>query len=97
MATREDDHQWSAFTYWVVMATFHAEEENITQVSSNKMPLVSLFGLGRSRMFRDAILAVGNYGEIYERSMESFVPRSGRNELNNNTVPGSQFFVPTGL
>ena len=93
LATREDDFQWSAFAYWIVTATFSAEEENITQSTSNKMPLVNLFGPDHSRMFRDAIVATGNYGEIYARSMQSFVPRSGRNLLNDNSM-GPQFYVP---
>lgn len=92
MATRQDDHQWSSFVYWLVSATFHAEENGIDQGSSNEMPVTNLFGPNLSRMFRDAILAVGNYGEIYNRTLEAIVPRSGRNLLNVNPV-GPQFYA----
>ena len=94
LATREDDHQWSAFVYWIVSATFYAEEKGFTQVTPNEMPLVNLFGPDHSRMFRDSLLAVGNYGEIYARSVQSSVPRNGRNLLNNVNPPGPQFYVP---
>lgn len=75
------------------MATFYAEEKSISKINSNEMPLVNLFGPDHGRMFRDAILAVGSYGEIYERSVQSSFPRNSRNLLNVNPV-GPQFYVP---
>jgi general L-amino acid transport system substrate-binding protein len=84
LMTPSDDVQWSAFVYWVVSATFHAEEETISRFNSNQMPEVNLFGPSFMRMFRDVILSVGNYGEIYFRNVESIEPRSGRNLLNGN-------------
>jgi hypothetical protein len=84
LMTPSDDVQSSAFVYWVVAATFHAKEEQISRFNSNKMPEVDLVGPSFMRMFRDAILAVGNYGEMYFRNDESIEPRSGRNLLNGN-------------
>ncbi|CAB9505643.1 extracellular solute-binding protein [Seminavis robusta] len=75
LATMQDDHDWSAFVYWVVDATVHAEEHNITQQTSNDMPEVLVFGESLHRMFRDAILEVGNYQEIYSRNVNQFIPR----------------------
>ena len=39
--------------------------------------------VGFPRLLRDAVL-VGNYGELYERNVERFIKRSGRNKLNQN-------------
>ena len=68
LVTKEDDAQWTDLVYWVIMATFYAEENGITHDLSNEMPLVGLFGSELERIHRDTIFAVGNYGEIYERA-----------------------------
>ncbi|KAG7340723.1 glutamine synthetase II [Nitzschia inconspicua] len=83
MVTREDDIQWAKFVYWIVNAIFYAEEEEITQdTAAEEMPEVTLFGTRFQDMFKDAVSAVGNYGEIYERNAESEVSRGGLNTLN---------------
>lgn len=97
--TRQDDSQWSSVVQWIVIATFYAEEKGISSDVSYEMPLVNLLGPYKghggdqskdrdfSRMLRDAVL-LGNYGELYERNLEDFIPRSGRNKLNNQDPPG---------
>jgi hypothetical protein len=66
------------------VSTIYAEEEKITQSTSNEMPIVNLFGPGYKRMMRDTIFEVGSYAEIYERTMEHIIPRkNGPNMLNN--------------
>jgi len=82
--TREDDSQWSDFVFWTISATFIAEEEYITQKMSDEMDGISVFGPSFVEMYRHAIGAVGNYGEIYSRHVESIEPRQGRNLLNTN-------------
>lgn len=89
LAVRQSDAQWSSFVYWVVACTIYAEVENILQ--ANEMPMTNVFGARYRRMFRDAILAAGNYGEMYHRNLESLVPRSGLNLLNVDPV-GPQIF-----
>ena len=74
------------------MSTIYAEEEKITRSSSNAMPEVKLFGFIFRRMFRDAILAVGNYEEMYARNVEAIVPRSGFNLLSTQEPIGPQHF-----
>ena len=64
------------------MATIYAEEELIDKKNSVQMPFVRLFGPGFVQMFRDAISPFGNYGEIYDRTVEKRIPRAGRNHLN---------------
>lgn len=80
---RQDDPHFAAMVTWIVSATFHAEERGITQRTASLMPLVSLFGNSVYRgMLRQAIAAVGNFGEIYERNLGEISPRSGANQLN---------------
>jgi hypothetical protein len=95
LVTRQHDEQWSAFVYWVVSSIFYAEEEGITAETANEMPLVSLFGPLFFNMFRDAVRAVGNYGEIYERRAQADVPRGGLN-LVNVKLSGPQHYPLPG-
>lgn len=97
LATRQDDVQWSKYVYWIVESTFFAEEKNISFESSNQMPLVDLFGEALARMFRDAILAVGNYGDVYRRNLQIHIPREGRNLINLSSNPGPQLYALPGL
>jgi hypothetical protein len=82
LASRQDDSKWSAFVYWTVAALIKAEEKDITLTKSYKMPVVNLYGSNFTSMLRDAIMYVGNYGEIYSRNLETFIPRRGLNMLN---------------
>ena len=87
LATREEDIQWSDFVRWITMATFHAEEENITANHASEMPVVDLFGPSYRQALRDVVLSIGNYGQMYDRSMEPVVARAGRNLLNEGGTP----------
>jgi hypothetical protein len=88
LVTRQDDPQWSAVVYWIVSATFHAEENGISAATSSKMPVVNLLGPQYTDMFRHAIGAVGSYADIYDRNIDQYFPRSGLNLLNwNQTGP----------
>jgi hypothetical protein len=62
----------------------YAEKHGITQIDSNQMPIVTLYGEGLQRMFRDAIYAVGNYGDLYDRNVAPLLPRGGRNQLEKD-------------
>jgi len=97
LVTRQDDVQWSNYVYWIVECTFFAEENYISSSIANDMPQVRLFGEGLQRMFRDAILAVGNYGDIYEENVGSIIPRARRNLLNPNSKPGPQLYALPGV
>lgn len=82
LVTREDDPQWSDFVFWVVSATIIAEERFIVQSMHGDMEEAKVFGPSFRSMLRQVIQAVGNYGEIYDRSIGRLVPRQGRNLLN---------------
>lgn len=97
LVTRQDDHDWASYVYWIVEGIVFAEEEDITQEFSNDMPLVPVFGSGLRRMFRDVVLTIGNYAEVYDRNVAVFQPRSGRNLLNSNQHHGPQHYPMPGL
>jgi hypothetical protein len=96
MVTLEDDSDWTAFVAWLVTSAIYAEEQGIDQTMFHKMPEVFSYGPRLNRMLRDATLAVGNYGEMYQRNLEPLEPRSGRNLLNTNSQ-GPQHFPMPGL
>jgi general L-amino acid transport system substrate-binding protein len=83
LVTRQDDARWSDFVAWIVQATLAAEEQGITKATGNLMPETLLFGPVYSEMLRNAILAVGNIGEIYERNIGARIPRAALNLLND--------------
>ena len=95
LATRQGDHLWASFVYWIAAAIVQAEEMGITQGKSNSMPSVHLFGGSLLLMLQDAILTVGNYAEIYERNVADRFPRAGRNLLNGNV--GAQLYPLPGI
>jgi len=82
LVTREDDPRWSDFVFWIVSATFYAEEKHITKNNSDEMPVVNLFGDAYGSMFENAISIVGGYNEMFENNVN--ISREKRNQLNNN-------------
>ena len=84
MATSENDSDWSAFVYWVSASLVKAEEEGISSTNfGGRVPDIGLFGPKFEWMFRGPIVAIGNYGEIYERNNATLSPRANQNLLNN--------------
>ena len=47
----------------------------------------SVFGDQFKTMFIDAVAAVGNFGEMYARYLENYVPRQGMNLINLGNTP----------
>jgi hypothetical protein len=94
LATRRDDDRWSSFVYWTLTAIVYAEENGIDSSSAIAMPPVSFFGGSLLQCFRDCIAAVGNYGEIYNRTIGGDVPRSGANRLNSVPYDHQQVGYP---
>ena len=69
----------------------------ITRRTSSEMPILNLFGSDLRRTFRDAVHAVGNHGELYERTIGLYIPRSDRNILNTLEKPGPLLYVLPGF
>lgn len=97
LMTSHDDHEWSSFVYWVVTSTVYAEDKEFSSETSNEMPEVAIMGPAFKRMLRDAIFAVGNSADIYERNMEEFLPRQPPNTLNGSPLWGPQHYPMTGF
>lgn len=98
LATRQEDSDWTNFVYWVVTASLYAEQNGLSSAEgSSSMPEVFVYGADFKRMFRDSILLVGNYAEMYERNLEPLIPRGGRNVLNSAPNNGPQHYLLPGI
>ena len=97
LATRQNDVQWSAFVSWTVMATVYAEEHRFYKHNASSMPNMRLFGSEFEVMFRNIVATVGNYAEIYERTIQRIAPRSGRNMLVTAKDNTPLHYVPPGF
>lgn len=107
--TRNGDVQWSNIVYWLHMALVEAEENGVTQAKAEELsrssqnPMVQrLLGsngdLGKqlgldSRWAMNAIRAVGNYGEIFERNVGEGSPLKLRRGLNGLWSSGGLMYA----
>jgi general L-amino acid transport system substrate-binding protein len=108
--TVDNDAQWSDVVHWVIYGLIKAEELNINQanvqanVGSND-PETSLFlggqgGVGTKLGLSDdfmvnAIRAVGNYGEIYDRNFGSRSSINLPRGVNNIWSKGGLMYAPS--
>ena len=102
--TIHGDNKWNDAVSWVVYATFFAEEHNITQENvktfKTENPEIKRF-LGESGKMgeklglpedwaKQIIMAVGNYGEIFERNLTPIgLPRG----VNKPWTQGGLFYA----
>ena len=109
-AVRRGDDEWFAIAKWVVFGLIEAEEYGITKDNVDKMlaestdPVVlrilgktedtgKLIGLDKEWMVR-ALMAVGNYGEIFERNVGPKTPLNLPRGLNNLWNNGGLMYAP---
>jgi general L-amino acid transport system substrate-binding protein len=108
-AVRRGDDEFFAIAKWVVFALLEAEEYGITQANVDKMmssddPVVGrilgsgedtgkLLGLDKN-WAANAIKAVGNYGEIFERNVGPNSPLGLPRGLNNLWNNGGLMYAP---
>jgi general L-amino acid transport system substrate-binding protein len=106
---RRGDDEFFTIAKWVVFALVEAEEYGITQANVDKMmssddPVVGrilgsgedtgkLLGLDKS-WAANAIKAVGNYGEIFERNVGPNSPLGLPRGLNNLWSKGGIMYAP---
>ncbi|MGI9524135.1 MAG: amino acid ABC transporter substrate-binding protein [Hyphomicrobiaceae bacterium] len=99
-AVRHGDDQWFDIVKWTVFALIEAEEFGVTAANADKMAgasqnpsvkrlLGSTPGMGKNlgldeKWALNAIKAVGNYGEIWERNIPPLGLPRGINELWSN-------------
>jgi hypothetical protein len=81
-ATNFNDHVWSEVIQLIIRALIRTEQLSIKLSGVEFVPAgtASTYGPIYDQMGKDLISAVGNYGEIYERTIDT--PRSGCNRLN---------------
>ncbi|CAB9525236.1 extracellular solute-binding protein [Seminavis robusta] len=84
--TRNDDPEFSDFVNAIIMGLMAAEQQNITQATAHLLPQTTLFGEDYKDMFRNAISAGGNFGEVYDNHFEGSLPRSVVDSINNGTT-----------
>ena len=96
IVVRSRDEEWYDFVSWVFQALLVAEEQGITRDTFTQLPRTDLFGPRFQDMFRNAVGAVGNFGEIYERHLEEIVPRNTLDTINRNGTTGLIYSFPFG-
>jgi general L-amino acid transport system substrate-binding protein len=108
-AVRHGDDQWLDIVRWTVFALVEAEELGVTQANAEAMlsspnPAVRrllgasgdhgpLMGLDR-RWAYNAVRAVGNYGEIFERNLGEGSPVKLPRGLNDLWTRGGLMYAP---
>ncbi|MGI4849767.1 MAG: amino acid ABC transporter substrate-binding protein [Janthinobacterium lividum] len=108
-AVRQGDDEWFAISKWVFNVLLEAEEYGITQANVEQMkgsadPAVQrllgtsedtgkLLGLNRQWAF-NAIKAVGNYGEVFNRNLGAGSPLKLPRGANNLWNKGGLMYAP---
>lgn len=108
-AVRHGDDQWFDIVRWTIFALIEAEELGVTQANVEQMlnsqnPAIRrllgvsgdhgpLMGLDR-RWAYNAIRAVGNYGEMFERNLGSGSPIGLPRGVNNLWTRGGLMYAP---
>lgn len=108
-SVRHNDNHWGDVVRWVIYGLLTAEEHNIStsnviQKKEDKHPEIKrLLGsegnLGEALKLKkdfmvDVILAVGNYGEIFERNVGPDSPLKLTRGLNNLWTRGGLMYAP---
>ncbi|CAB9505313.1 extracellular solute-binding protein [Seminavis robusta] len=93
ITTHDGDPQWSDFVNSIPHALLAAEEAGITQQTAEAFGATDLFGEQYKDMFINAIAAVGNYGEMYEREYEPIFPRPVINYINDGSTGLHQSYL----
>ena len=108
--TRHGDDQWNDIARWVINTTIAAEENNITQANVDTVAKTTTnpeikrmlgitgtlwqdMGLDKDAAIR-VIKAVGNYGEIFERSLGRNTPLRMERGLNQLWSKGGILYTP---
>src|SRR6267378_4828374 len=106
---RHGDEEWHDIVDWVVYALFEAEEKGITQKNLDEMAkreatdikrmLGATTGMGKAlnldeKWAYNAIKAVGNYGEIFDKHLGLGSPLKIERGYNNLWTKGGLIYAP---
>jgi general L-amino acid transport system substrate-binding protein len=109
LVVRRGDEAWLAIVRWVHFALLSAEELGVTSANVGEMlgssneEIRNLLGAGgafgeglglSNRWAADALMSVGNYGEIFERNLGSGSPLRVERGLNRLWTDGGLQFAP---
>jgi hypothetical protein len=88
IAVSNDNSLLYSFVDAIVLAPVYALTKGITRDDSEQMPLVPIFGNNVNWALRDAVQAIGNWNELYEKNFRSDTQlldssSRGRNALND--------------
>jgi general L-amino acid transport system substrate-binding protein len=107
-AVRQGDDQWNDVVRWVIYALFEAEEKGVTSKNVDEMtksddPVIKRLlgvtpGMGKAlgvdeKWAYNAIKAVGNYGEIFERNVGEGSPLKLDRGPNNLWTQGGLIYA----
>lgn len=80
--TRDNDTEWSNLVQQVVQFMFTAEAMNVTQHVAMERLAGDVSNVPELELsMLQLIAALGNYDEVYERTMQEFIPRAGLNSF----------------
>ena len=96
LVTRQGDAKWSDFVNWVLIGLISAEDRGISQQTADRIPSTEEFDRAFQNGIRNAVSAVGNYAEMYERNLESILPRPVPDRINNGNS-GLIYSLPFGF
>ena len=81
--TVPDDRVWNRFVTWTMEALVQAEESGVTNSTADeRMATTDVFGIEFRNMFRNAVKANGNFGNLWDNFEFT---RSGLNLPNDGT------------
>jgi general L-amino acid transport system substrate-binding protein len=106
--TRDDDHAWTELVRWTLFGLINAEEAGITAAGVDPKaadaaqrneavamgkPAAKQFGIADDWLAA-VVGAVGNYGEVFERSLGEQSPLGIRRGLNALWSQGGILYAP---
>lgn len=96
--TRKNDITWSDFVNWVVNGLVFSELKGYTRAETlgSYYREWDTFGDDYKKSFFFTNEVVGSLREIYERNLESYVPRQKINTVNNGTLGGVIYSISFG-
>jgi general L-amino acid transport system substrate-binding protein len=109
-AVARGDNEWFSIARWVLLGLIDAEEHGVTRANARELARAStdpairrllgaednlggLLGLSREWML-NAIAAVGNYGETYDRHFGPQTPVNLPRGINNVASRGGLHYAP---
>jgi hypothetical protein len=98
MVTRDGDPKFSDFVNHMLQSLMTAEEIRLTtgeDVVASDLETTDLFGPRYANMFPNGFEVVGPYGRLYQKHLQSLVPRSAANRINLGNKP-LMFATPLG-